>query len=214
MATDPPAPAPLLVEQRQLARDRVERAAWSVLRDKGLAATVEDVAAAAAVSIRTVFRYYGTRDHMIVSALRAQLQHYGDTLPRPGQDATLGPWLHDLLVEVHRLNAEQGRAYWELAALGDTLEGELAELAAIRRSARTKFVNAVTAAAWKLAGERGRPPRWLVDVFAIHLSSFATRALVADFDRRPEDVAEASARALAAALTVAGASQQEGSAVN
>lgn len=203
MASDSPAPAPLLVEQRQLARDRIERAAWSVLRERGLAATVEDVAAAGAVSIRTVFRHYGTRDRMIVSALRAQLHHYGDTLPRPGPDAELGPWLHELLIEVHRLNAEQGRAYWELAALGDTLEGELAELAAVRRAARTRFVNRVAAAAWGLAGQRGRPPQWLVDVFAIHLSSFATRALVADFDRRPQDVAEASARALTAALAAA-----------
>ena len=41
---------------------------------------------------------------------------------------------------------------------------------------------------------------WLVDVFAIHLSSFATRSLVADFGRDPDDVAEASARALLAVL--------------
>ena len=196
----------LAEEQRNVARARIERAAAEVLRDRGLAATVEEVAAAAGVSVRTVFRHYGTRDHMVVTALRAQLRRYRDTLPRPAADAELSPWLHDLLVEIHRLNADLGHAYWELAALGDSLEGEFAELAAVRRSARTKLVNAVTATAWDLAGGRGRPPRWLTDVFAIHLSSFATRALVADFGRTPDDVAEASTRALTAALEAATAS--------
>jgi len=194
----------LTEEQRELARARIERAAAAVLREKGLAATVEEVAAAAGVSIRTVFRHYGTRDHMIVTALRGELRHYRDTLPRPAPDAELAPWLHDLLVEIHHLNAQLGRAYWELAALGDSLEGEFAELAAVRRSARTKLVNAVTTSAWRLAGQSGRPPTWLIDVFAIHLSSFATRALVADFGRSPDDVAEASTRALLAAIKEAG----------
>src|SRR3954451_15336872 len=190
----------LAEEQRLVARTRIERAAASVLRAKGLAATVEEVAAAAGVSIRTVFRHYGTRDHMIVTALRGELRHYRDTLPRPAADAELSTWLRDLLIEVHHLNAEAGRAYWELAASGDSLEGEFAELAAVRRSARTKLVNAVTSSAWRLARQTGRPPPWLVDAFAIHLSSFATRALVADFGRTPDDVAEASTRTLLAAI--------------
>src|SRR5207253_2457826 len=136
--------------------------------------------------VRTVFRHYGTRDHMIVTALRAQLRQYRETLPRPEPDAELATWLHELFVEVHRLNADLGHAYWELAALSDSLEGEYAELAAVRRRARTKLVDAVTTTAWELGGGGGsgsgsgreRPPRWLFDAFAIHLSSFATRALV------------------------------------
>ena len=40
----------------------------------------------------------------------------------------------------------------------------------------------------------------LVDVFAIHLSAFATRALVADFGRSADDVADASAQALLSVL--------------
>jgi AcrR family transcriptional regulator len=200
MALEADRPMPLAQEQRRLARERIERAAWVVLREQGLAATVDDVAAEAGVSIRTVFRHYGTRDHMIAAALRAQLYHYGDTLPRPEKGVAVDVWLRALLVECHRLNAELGRAYWELASHGDTLEGELADVAAKRRVARKKLVDAVATTAWRLAGRDRRPPRWLVDVFAIHLSSFATRALVADFQRGSDDVAEASARALLAAL--------------
>src|SRR5436309_990485 len=104
----------LAEEQRLVARTRIERAAASVLRAKGLAATVEEVASAAGVSVRTVFRHYGTRDHMIVTALRGQLREYRDTLPRPAEDAELSVWLHELMAEIHRLNADLGHAYWEL----------------------------------------------------------------------------------------------------
>jgi AcrR family transcriptional regulator len=194
---------PLVEEQRQLARDRIQQAAIAVLRDKGLAATVEEVAAVAGVSMRTVFRHYGTRDHMVASALRAQLRHYGDTLPRPRVDGPLEDWLPSLVQTVHRLNDELGRAYWELAALGPTLEGELAEAAAQRRTGRTMLVSWAVSTAWRLAGQRGRAPKWLFDTFAIHLSAFATRSLVADFDQMPSDVAEASSRALLAAIDAA-----------
>src|SRR5215472_6253987 len=102
-------PAPLAQEHRRLARDRIERAALTVLGREGMASTVEDVAAEASVSVRTVFRHYGTRDHMVAIALRSQLQHYGDTLPRPDKGAQLDDWLPKLLIEVHRRNAEMGR---------------------------------------------------------------------------------------------------------
>src|SRR5580700_4338321 len=132
--------ASLLSEQRQVARDRMERAARRVLAEKGLDATAEEVASEAGVSIRTVFRHYGTRDHMIATALRSQLHHYSDTLPAPGREATLESWLPALLLEVHRVNAVLGRAYWEMAALGDTLSGEIGEVASVRLAARTRFI--------------------------------------------------------------------------
>ena len=116
-STDTAPGVSLLHEQRQLARDRIERAALRVLADKGLSATAEEVAIEAGVSIRTVFRHYGTRDHMIATALRTQLLHYVDTLPVPSGDATLETWLPALLVEVHRVNAVMGRAYWELSLI-------------------------------------------------------------------------------------------------
>jgi AcrR family transcriptional regulator len=194
---------PLAQEQRQMARDRIERAAWSVLADRGLVATVEEVAREAKVSIRTVFRHYGTRDHMIASALRAQLHHYGESLPVPEPGATLEVWLPELLVEVHRLNAEMGRAYWELASAVDTLSGELAEVAAERLNGRKRLVAAVTRGAWDLAGGLGRYPRWLLDAFAVHLSAFATRSLVADFDRTADEVSAMSAQVLLMAVRAA-----------
>jgi len=56
---------------------------------------------------------------------------------------------------------------------------------------------------WKLAEQNGRPPRWLVDVTAVHLSGFTTQSLGGDFGRSPDEVARVSARALLAALEAA-----------
>jgi AcrR family transcriptional regulator len=210
MPTDGPAEVSLLHEQRQVARDRIERAARHVLADKGLSATVEEVAGEAGVSIRTVFRHYGTRDHMIATALRSQLLHYGDTLPVPGPEETLDSWLPQLLEEIHRVNAELGRAYWELAALGYVLTGELGDVARERLAARTRFVDALARHAWRLAGNRSRPPAWLVDLFAIHVSAFTTRELVSDFGRSSAQVAVMSSRVLIRAVRWASAEAAAG----
>jgi AcrR family transcriptional regulator len=191
----------LLHEQRQLARDRIERAAVQVLADKGLSATVEEVAVAAGVSIRTVFRHFGTRDHMIATALRSQLYHYPDTLPVPASGTTLESWLPKLLERVHRVNAELGRAYWELASLGYTLSGELGEVAAERLAGRKRLVTSLARGAWRLADNPSEPPSWLVDLFAIHVSAFTTRELVSDFGRSIEEVALMSSRILVSAVS-------------
>ena len=78
--------------------------------------------------------------------------------------------------------------------------GEIGDVAAGRLAGRTRFVNTVSRGAWRLAGNRSRPPAWLVDLFAIHLSAFSTRELVSDFGRSAEEVAAMSARVLISAV--------------
>jgi AcrR family transcriptional regulator len=193
-------PPPLAEEQRQLVRDRIRLAAGQALSEHGLAATVEDVAERAGVSVRTVFRHYGTRDHLIGEAIRARFRSYRKHLPRPERAEPLGVWLGRLLAHVHQHHAELGRAYWELTTPGAELGGEIAEAAAKRREARVRLVKWAVSTAWDLTGAAGRPPEWLADAFAIHLSATAVPALVPDFRRTPAQVAETSAVALHAAV--------------
>lgn len=200
--------ASLADEKRDLARARILRAARIVLAARGLATTVDDVAAAANVSRRTVFRHFETRERLLAEAIREGLRSYSQQLPTAGlpteaSHADVAAWLHNLLVTVHRLNANNGRIYWELAALGSEVEGELATVAADRRESRRKFATRVTAHAWTASGGIGRPPVWLLDAFAVHLSGFTTQALGGDFGRTPDDVARVSARVLHASLTAA-----------
>jgi AcrR family transcriptional regulator len=196
---------PLADEQRDMARSRILHAAQAVLAERGLAATVDDVAAAAAVNRRTVFRHFATRDGLFAAAIRNGVHRYAHHIPPPPQDGDLRGWLYDLLVVTHRLNARNGRIYWELAALQPDggLPAELAEAAAERRESRRRFANGVTARLWGARGGADDPPGWLVDAVAVHLSGFTTQSLAGDFDRTPEEVAGVSARVLEASLAAA-----------
>src|SRR4051794_6666184 len=104
-------------EQRDVARTRIARAAREVLARRGLSATVDDVAAAADVSRRTVFRHFSTRERLFAAAIRDGLRSYSQQLPDVVDGARVDEWLLDLLVAAHRLNAHNGRVYWELSAL-------------------------------------------------------------------------------------------------
>lgn len=190
-------------EQRDVAQRRIVRAARTALTERGLDTTVDDVAAAAGVSRRTIFRHFGTRDRLLAAAIRSGVAAYGErlALEPPGDD--VHDWLLQLLTIDHRINATNGRVYWDLAALESELEGELAEANAERSAARRRFAQVVTAMLWKARDGGGDPPTWLHDTVAVHLSGFTTQALVGDFDRTPDEVARVSARVIEAALDAA-----------
>lgn len=184
-------------------RSRILRAARHVLARRGLATTVDDVAEAARVSRRTVFRAFATRDRLIAEAVRDGIRSYAEHLPASPACPDLDGWLAASMRAVHRLNARHGRIYWELAGLGSELAGEIAVAAEERRVARVELVRSFTGAVWRAAGGEGQPPAWLADCCAVQLSAFSTRALTGDFDRSADEAADACARTLAAAARCA-----------
>jgi AcrR family transcriptional regulator len=184
-------------------RERILRAARRVLADRGLDATVEEVADAAGLSRRTVFRAFATRDNLIAEAVRDGIRSYAEHLPPAPVEPDLDAWLDAAMRAVHRLNVRHGRIYWEMAGLGPELAGEVALVAEERRRARLELVKSFTTTVWKAAGGDGEPPAWLGDACAVHLSAFTTRALTGDFKRSSDAVAEACARTLAAAARAA-----------
>jgi len=195
----PTQPLKLGAAQRQLARQRIYQATWAALAETGLSVTVEDVAARAGLSMRTVFRHFGTRDRLVADALRVQVRSYKEGLV----DESLVAWLRRTLEYVHQYQLELGRAYWEMTAPGRPLEGEIAAVAAKRQSGRATLAKWAAVTAWKRAGGQGRAPAWLIDTFAIHLSGFTTQALVDDLGRSPAQVVKTSAIALDAATRAA-----------
>lgn len=189
-------------EQRDRAQARIIRAAREVMATRGLSATVDEIAEAAGVSRRTVFRHFTTRERVLAAAIRDGVRSYGQQLPEL-DGTTVDEWLLDLLTTAHRLNAHNGRAYWELSALEPELTGDLAVAAAERRNARRHFARRVTDRLWSARGGAGKPPTWLVDAVAVHTSGFTTQALAGDFDRTSDEVARVSQRVLLASLDAA-----------
>jgi AcrR family transcriptional regulator len=190
-------------EQRELVRARILRAAGSVLAARGLAATVDDVAEAAGVSRRTVFRHYVTRDALFVAVIRAGIRRYAEQIPRPADDDLRG-WLREMLAVTHKLNAGNGRVFWDLVGVQEAdLSQDLAMVAAECRDSRNGFAVNVTDLLWQARGGRGRPPQWLVDAVAVQLSGFTTQSLAGDLGRSPDAVAEVAAEVIDAALGAA-----------
>ncbi|HEX5366224.1 MAG TPA: helix-turn-helix domain-containing protein [Acidimicrobiales bacterium] len=193
-----PRPRPV-DEHRRTARERIVRAARSVLAERGFATRVEDVAAVAGVSRRTVFRYFESREALLAAAIADSLRSYGAHVPRHRAGEELEAWLERALVAVHRMNAHHGRVYFELAS-GLDLDGELAAIAAARREARAGLVQRFATIAWRVGGGSGTRPDWLHDAVAVLLSTFATEALARDFERSPDEIGRATARMLAHAV--------------
>jgi AcrR family transcriptional regulator len=193
-------------EQREVARQRILRAAGAALAARGLTATVDDVAEAAGVSRRTIFRYFATRDALFVAVIRAGVRRYAEQLPaapEPGR-GDLGAWLAELLAVTHRLNARNGRIFWDLTGVrAEDLSPDLATAAAECRDSRNRFASAVTEYLWHARGGPGAPPPWLTDAVAVQLSGFTTQSLAGDLDRTPEQVAAVAAQVIEAALAAA-----------
>lgn len=137
------------------------------------------------------------------------MRSYGEHVPRPHAGQSLEQWLTAAVVAMHRMNAQHGRVYFELAS-GAAFDGELAEVARVRRTARREFVEWLTATAWSLAGGSGSPPRWIHDTVAVLLSAFATEALGPDFDRTADEIGASLTPALLHALRGAVADQHGG----
>jgi AcrR family transcriptional regulator len=188
-------------EQRELVRGRILRAAGSVLADRGLAATIDDVADAAGVNRRTIFRHFATRDALFVTVIQAGIRRYGEQIPAPPESDDLSGWLAEALAVTHRLNARNGRVFWDLAGLqaGD-LSADLAMVARECRDSRNRFAASVTELVWRARRGPGEPPRWLVDAFAVQLSGFTTQSLAGDLGRSPDAIAGVCATVIEAAL--------------
>jgi TetR/AcrR family transcriptional regulator of autoinduction and epiphytic fitness len=190
-------------EQRELVRARILRAAGSVLAARGLAATVDDVAEAAGVSRRTIFRHFMTRDALFVAVIRAGIRRYAEQISPPGDDDLRG-WLREMLAVTHKLNTGNGRVFWDLVGVqAADMSHDLAMVAAECRDSRNRFAVSVTGLLWQARGGRDQPPEWLVDAVAVQLSGFTTQSLAGDLGRSPDEVAGVAALVIEAALAAA-----------
>jgi AcrR family transcriptional regulator len=191
-------------EQREVAQARIVRAAGAALAARGLAATVDEVAEAAGVSRRTIFRHFATRDALFVTVIRAGIRRYAEQIPPPPADDDLRGWLVELLEVTHRLNARNGRVFWDLVGVrAADLSADLAMVAEECRESRNRFAASVSELMWQARGGTSRPPQWLVDAVAVQLSGFTTQSLAGDVGRSPDEVAHVSAQVVEAVLASA-----------
>jgi len=185
-----------------MARARILEGAVTALAEKGLDATVEDIAEAARVSRRTVFRHFATHGDLLVAALAEVIDAIGAhirTFPPPGEDVEA--WLTEFSVALHALLRRViGRAFWDIhvqrPGTAPVVTAALADWLRMREG----FAQEVATTAWRAMGGKKAPPPWVIDAFVLQLSAFATNAMVA---YSPEEAGQVSARILWAVLTTA-----------
>jgi len=204
-ATGARRPQDLAKQRQELAKRHIRRAAASVMALRGFSATIEEIARAAGVSARTVFRYYPTHDQLLAAGVREMLSALGEPifdLPEPERD--LDGWIDRLMLEAHLRNSEVlGRAFWDLSAPDTRTSDELADACGRRRPVRMQWMDYITSRSWAAAGGTGPAPPSLLEVFALLFSAFTTNSLAVDFDHTPEQSAELTASMLKTLLKAA-----------
>jgi AcrR family transcriptional regulator len=185
-------------------RERVLAAAEAVLAEVGVTATMDEIAAAAGIGRRTLFRYFPTREDLIAQAIARGYQRLDEEVFDEAHLEADDPdeLIRRVLTTTHRVASQMGKAHWQVAADREVLNG-LGAAAAARQRARRRYVKRFTERLWALAGGPGRPPRWLGDAFGLLESLFTYQALRLDFDRSEKAIVDLTARLMTEALHAA-----------
>ncbi|MBY8862921.1 TetR/AcrR family transcriptional regulator [Nocardia sp. CA2R105] len=165
--------------KRQATVEHLVRAATRALVDRGLDATVDDVAQHAGVSRRTVFRYFATRDDLLAAAILAGLPAFDANLPQHDRETDWRAWVSALCDVIHGMNSEVSRMLWDLMTRHDKSE-VLAAAAEEIDSYRRKRNDNVAVTLWRALGCTGSPAAGLLHTVNAHLSPFFTMAVIRD----------------------------------
>lgn len=181
-------------------RDAVLDAVQPLLAAEGVDVTMDQLAAAADIGRRTLFRYFPSKEDLVAAAVRRSYdQLLAEVFEAP--DDGLGPedTIRTVLSRTHAVAERMGRAHWQVAADPES-HGELGEAVAARQQARARYVARFTELLWRRAHMTGAPPRWLVDAFGLVESLFAFQALQRDLGRTSEEIVETTTTMMIAAL--------------
>src|SRR5947209_325452 len=125
-------------------RLEIERVAFALFADRGFdETTVEDIAAAAGISRRTFFRYFGAKNDVVWGDFDAGLRHFADVLDAADADQ---PWMDALrhaVVDFNSLDPELvplHRARMELILHVPALQAYATLMYARWREVVTRFV--------------------------------------------------------------------------
>lgn len=209
--TERSAPPTLAAEARALTDARIVEATCGLLASRGFDTTIDDVAAAASVSRRTVFRHFPTMGQLFGAAAGEIARIYERSVPaQPPPGADLDSWLREVAIGLHHVNREVvGEAFWGIHRRAPRWQGESpgGSIAAVVQRIRGAVAQPVSVAAWRMAGGAGDLPGWVADSLYLLLSGFATNGLATPPPRSPEETGDIAARAMAAVIRSAVAAQ-------
>jgi AcrR family transcriptional regulator len=196
-------------EAHNRARTRILDGAMATLAERGLEASVDEVARAAGVSRRTVFRHFASQGELFAASITEVWRVIDDGIPAPptpGMDMDV--WLTETSVAMHALLRQViGRAFWDVHVVRPGTTPEVIEALSALSTERRRHALTLAGGAWSVLGGQGDVASWVVDAFILQLSGFATNAMAA-YDAH--EAGRVSARILSSVLASALAEQRDG----
>ncbi|HTI25017.1 MAG TPA: TetR/AcrR family transcriptional regulator [Kutzneria sp.] len=163
-------------QKRQTTADHLVASALAALVERGVDVTVDDVAKAAGVSRRTVFRHFPSRDELLAAAIRSALAEFTRDVPHY-DEADWEGWLVEVCAVVHDVNSVYGQVELDFGARRDLpppLADAMSETDRYRRTRNARLAERL----WGAAGREGRPPGEFVRVINTYTSPFFTQAVL------------------------------------
>ncbi len=175
----------LLDDPKAAFRIKLLRSTRTLLVAKGLDVSMDDIAEAAGLNRRTLFRHVESRDSLIADALSSAMDWYVKQLEGAmPADQPLDTWITNLAARLLEVNHAAGRGLWQLAASRDEdLPPALVAVNVRRRKGRKANARLMGQELWQRAGGSGPCPQVIVDAVAITISSFTTHSMIDDFGR-------------------------------
>src|SRR3569832_1470363 len=183
--------------RRQGTMNRVHQDALELLLARGLNVTMDEIAEAADIGRRTLFRHFESREQLLASALEQGIERYSSHIPSFQGD--WASWLRALCDSAHAMHAGYGPGYWELMHRAE-LPAELAAVENDRRKRRRKAMARIAQTLWQETGGVGPAPKVLVATVAAHLSARFSAAVVEDGGQSSQMAADLAFDAIQAAL--------------
>ena len=183
--------------KRQATVDVILSAARQLLLARGLDVTMDDLAEAAGVSRRTLFRHFESRERLIAESLEAGIQLYGELLPT--FEGGWHAWLRGICDAAHEMQAGYGPGYWELTSRTD-LPPEIVAVEERRRRRRHDAMVRIAGKLWREAGGDSDPPDLVVATVGAHLSARFTAAVLQDVGQSWNTAADLAYAAIADVL--------------
>jgi AcrR family transcriptional regulator len=192
----------LLDNPKSLTRYRVLRSTRPLLAERGLSVSMDDIAEAAGVSRRSLFRHFDSRNALIADALESSFEIFGGELREAlVAEGDLRDWLAALTRRLLVAQRSAGVAFWQLTSSADgELPPEFEAVNQRRRTNRERLTEAVANTAWGRAGGRAPCPTVVMDAVALTFSTFTTHSLLEDYDIGVDRVVEVVVTVLTAVI--------------
>ena len=128
----------VLDDPKAIFRLRLLRATRQLLAERGLDISMEEIAEAANVNRRTLFRHVQSRDVLVANALTSAMDWYDRQIdPTDASHLPLDVWITSIALQLMTIHQAAGLGLWQLAATPDRdLVPELALINVRRRADR------------------------------------------------------------------------------